>query len=234
MMTSTLIVGCDLPEIFQSKENLCLKSEKFNFNDPDSVVFIANLGTRNSSTETFWVRYKAKNGYGAYKQANMACFKQSDGHYVRDKTTEFLAIQDVKIDYFKRRSKSYDESTLTHDGTVEKLSESELQDMAHKFVYESTSNLPQQKDKDSEINVITRQKVSSPTDQGKVEQSSKAEDMKSISLKCYDIGHRFGHTAASIIKSKKVNPSWDVAIPDRCLKDPETDKGILAGTRAVG
>ena len=88
--------------------------------------------------------------------------------------------------------------------------------------------------KDGEIDVESSHAGVSPADQGKVAQSPKAEDMKSIGLKCYDVGYRFGHTATSLIKSKKVNPSWNVPIPERCLNDPETDKGILAGTRAVG
>jgi hypothetical protein len=35
------------------------------------------------------------------------------------------------------------------------------------------------------------------------------------------------------MKGKKVNPSWDFATPTRCQNNPETDKGIQAGTRAA-
>ncbi|MDQ1817463.1 hypothetical protein RBA41_29575 [Massilia sp. CCM 9210] len=58
-------------------EQECLNSERLNFKDPD-VLFVANLGDRGwkkLKPNTYWVRYKAKNSYGAYMQGNMLCEK---------------------------------------------------------------------------------------------------------------------------------------------------------------
>lgn len=90
-----LLSGCDevrtrLHMMPNQDEQECLNSERLNFKDPD-VVFVANLGDRGWKLEpnTYWVRYKAKNSYGAYLQGNMLC-KQSDKKWVRDTTTEYL------------------------------------------------------------------------------------------------------------------------------------------------
>lgn len=67
-------------------EQECLNSERFNFKDPD-VLFVANLGSRGLEVkqDRYWVRYKAKNSYGAYVQGNMACKKDaSTGKWVKD------------------------------------------------------------------------------------------------------------------------------------------------------
>lgn len=61
----------------------------------------------------------------------------------------------------------------------------------------------------------------------------KDEDLKTSGLKCYEVGYRYGHTATSSMNGKKFNPSWDFVIPDRCKNDPDTSKGIQAGTRAA-
>lgn len=89
------------------------------------------------------------------------------------------------------------------------------------------------RDRDGEIDVEPKHVGLWPGTQSKVTQSAKAEDEKTLGLKCYDVGYRYGYTATSSMKGKKVNPSWDFATPERCRNDPETDKGIQAGTRAA-
>ncbi len=75
-----------------------MDSDRLNFKDPD-VVFVANLGTRGLSLNEnqFWVRYKAKNSYGAYLQGNMLCGRNEANQYVRLKSDEYLQWMDVKI-----------------------------------------------------------------------------------------------------------------------------------------
>lgn len=82
-------------------EQECLNSERLNFKDPD-VIFVANLGDRGwkLSPNTYWVRYKAKNSYGAYLQGNMLC-KKSGEKWVRDLNNEFLIKMDVTADLMK-------------------------------------------------------------------------------------------------------------------------------------
>lgn len=90
-----LLCGCDevrtrLHMMPNQDEQECLNSERLNFKDPD-VLFVANLGDRGWKLEpkTYWVRYKAKNSYGAYLQGNMLC-KQSGGKWVRDTSNELI------------------------------------------------------------------------------------------------------------------------------------------------
>ena len=96
----------------------------------------------------------------------------------------------------------------------------------------ANGNLPA-RDKDGEIDVEPKHAGLWPGSQSKTAQSAKAEDAKTLGLKCYDVGYRYGYTATSSMKGKKVNPSWDFATPERCRNDPETDKGIQGGTRAA-
>lgn len=69
--------------------------------------------------------------------------------------------------------------------------------------------------------------------QSVVAKSQKYEDPKTAGLKCHEIGYRYGYTGTSSMNGRKFNPSWDFAVPDRCQNDPETRKGIQAGTRAA-
>lgn len=69
--------------------------------------------------------------------------------------------------------------------------------------------------------------------QNAMAQSTRNEDPKTAGLKCYEVGYRYGHTATSSMNGKKFNPSWAFAIPDRCKNDPDTSRGIQAGTRAA-
>lgn len=59
------------------------------------------------------------------------------------------------------------------------------------------------------------------------------EDAKTVGLRCYDVGYRYGHTGTNAMKGKPVNDLWDFATPVRCRNDPETQQGIQAGTRAA-
>ena len=89
------------------------------------------------------------------------------------------------------------------------------------------------RDRDGEIEVEPKHVGLWPGTQSKVTRSAKAEDAKTLGLNCYDVGYRYGHTATRSMKGKKVDPSWDFATPERCRQNPETDKGIQAGTRAA-
>lgn len=79
-------------------EQECLNSERLNFKDPD-VLFVANLGNRdwNLSPNTYWVRYKAKNSYGAYMQGSMLCKLDSNKKWVRDVSTEYLIALSISL-----------------------------------------------------------------------------------------------------------------------------------------
>lgn len=72
-----------------------------------------------------------------------------------------------------------------------------------------------------------------PTKQNKAAQLPTIEDSKTVGLTCYDVGYRYGHTATSSMNGKRVNASWNFATPERCRSDPETQRGIQAGTRAA-
>lgn len=89
------------------------------------------------------------------------------------------------------------------------------------------------RDRDGEIELEPKHAALWPTKQSKSTQQSKAEDAKTKGLTCYDVGYRYGHTAASSMKGKRVDPSWDFATPTRCKDDVSTQNGIQAGTRAA-
>jgi hypothetical protein len=89
------------------------------------------------------------------------------------------------------------------------------------------------RDRDGEVDVESKHADLWPTTKNKVSNLAKIEDAKTVGLKCYDVGFRYGHTATSSMKGKKINPAWDFATPERCRNDPDTDKGIQAGTRAA-
>lgn len=99
----TVLVGCHdakakLHMVPNQDEQACLDSEKLNFKDPD-VLFVANLGDRGwkLSPNTYWVRYKAKNSYGAYLQGNMLC-KKTGENWVRDFSNEVLIKMAITAD----------------------------------------------------------------------------------------------------------------------------------------
>lgn len=89
------------------------------------------------------------------------------------------------------------------------------------------------RDRDGEIGLEPKHASLWPTKQSKSTLQSNAEDAKTKGLTCYDVGYRYGHTATSSMKGKRVNPSWDFATPTRCRDDASTQNGIQAGTRAA-
>lgn len=60
-----------------------------------------------------------------------------------------------------------------------------------------------------------------------------SEDKKTFGLDCYVVGYRFGYTGTRAMKSRSTNPAWDFVTPSRCKADPETQRGIKAGTQAA-
>jgi len=75
-----LVAVLTLPGCAPSHEEACLDSIRMTLKDPDSAVVVANLGGRGlvDEKEGYFLRYKAKNGYGAYVSGNMYCSKTSD------------------------------------------------------------------------------------------------------------------------------------------------------------
>lgn len=145
--TAIFIAGCDdirekLHMLPNQDEQECLNSERLNFKDPD-VLFVANLGSRGLETKVdqYWVRYKAKNSYGAYLQGNMLCMKKNE-KWVRDTTSEFLLELQLEGDLLEKInakirsdpvfSKTYFESGLKPDEQGKK---------AKALLFESPDNL---------------------------------------------------------------------------------------------
>ena len=92
--------------VLKSKEEECLQSSRLEFKDPESLQVIQNLGRLSvigeptEPTGFFWLRYKAKNSYGAYESADMAC-KEVNGRWVRLKTLEELRASIGRMDGLK-------------------------------------------------------------------------------------------------------------------------------------
>ena len=109
-------------------EQQCLNSERMNFKDPD-VLFVANLSSRGMPEKQgqYWVRYKAKNSYGAYLQGNMLCEKDpTTGEWKKAKVDELmlvikLASKLLDADNQKMKSdKSYN-SRYSNGGGVDQI-----------------------------------------------------------------------------------------------------------------
>lgn len=96
--TLLLIIGLAGCDGIRSKEEQCLQSARLEFKDPDSLAVVENMGLRGQvagkDDQFFWLRYKAKNSYGAYISGNMACSAQS-GKWARDRSREELAISKI-------------------------------------------------------------------------------------------------------------------------------------------
>lgn len=78
-------------------QTTCADSFKLSLKDPDSLVIVANLGVRGVSENEgkgFWLRYKAKNAYGAFVSSNVYCRIESDGTATRDTLSEHLSVLD--------------------------------------------------------------------------------------------------------------------------------------------
>ncbi len=89
------------------------------------------------------------------------------------------------------------------------------------------------RDRDGEIDVEPKYGGPVPAARSNITQPPKVESAKTARLKCQEIGYRYGFTATSSMKGKKTDPAWDFTLPERCKNDPETAKGIQAGTRAA-
>lgn len=106
------VVGCDVSRLTHRAEWECLESERLKFKDPDSIVFVANLGNRGlpKNEEQFWVRYKAKNSYGAYVQGNMLCHKSFDWRkkWVRDDIYESTLKIRIETKLLRENNEAYE------------------------------------------------------------------------------------------------------------------------------
>lgn len=50
---------------------------------------------------------------------------------------------------------------------------------------------------------------------------------------CNTLGFRYGHTGTSTMLRKQPQPGWDFVMPERCRNKPDTDAGVMAGTKAA-
>lgn len=128
-------------------EQQCLNSERLNFKDPD-VVFVANLGSRGlpEKQEQYWVRYKAKNSYGAYLQGNMLCEKvPTAGEWRRASHQELMMVLELTSKLIAEDSKnmvadkSY-EPRYAKGGGADKIM-SNAQKEAEEILFTSPSDL---------------------------------------------------------------------------------------------
>ena len=107
----SLLGGCNF---IQSKEEQCLHSARLEFKDPDSLAVVQNMGSRGQTNvagdEFFWLRYKAKNSYGAFMSSNMACAKK-DGKWTRDTYREGRAIDVLEISYMNENTARMNKQT---------------------------------------------------------------------------------------------------------------------------
>lgn len=57
---------------------------------------------------------------------------------------------------------------------------------------------------------------------------------KALPTSCYDIGVQYGRASANGLKGEVVDGKNDIAVPERCRNQPETNKGIVKGIQASG
>lgn len=148
-----LMSGCDqvrekLHMMPNQDEQACLNSERFNFKDPD-VLFVANLGSRGllEKPDQYWVRYKAKNSYGAYGQGNMLCKKDDTGKWIREKVGEYMTQMDVQIFLIKKINAAY---TANDDAIIKSMEGKDATDVttdeAREIVFTSADDLAKYKE----------------------------------------------------------------------------------------
>ena len=89
------------------------------------------------------------------------------------------------------------------------------------------------RDKQGEVGVEPKQAGLWPAKPGKEPLVATAEDRKTLGLECYVIGYRYGYVGTRSMKGRSVDPAWDFATPARCNADPQTQRGIKAGTQAA-
>ena len=95
LMLACVVIGCTPTDPKKRLETTCAESFKLSLKDPDSLVIVANLGNRGVSEDEgkgFWLRYKAKNSYGAFVSSNVYCLISSDGTATRASWYEDFAI----------------------------------------------------------------------------------------------------------------------------------------------
>jgi hypothetical protein len=98
-VSALAVTGCapDTPKLDPKKslETTCMDSFKLSLKDPDSIHMVANLGDRGVTDDKvngFWLRYKAKNSYGAFDSKNVYCIIKSDGTAAQDDAYENLTV----------------------------------------------------------------------------------------------------------------------------------------------
>ena len=89
------------------------------------------------------------------------------------------------------------------------------------------------RDKDGEVGIEAKHLGLWPTKLSKEPLVVASEDRKTLGLECYVVGYRFGYTGTRSMKGRSTDPAWDFATPSRCKADPETQRGIKAGTQAA-
>ena len=101
LIVSLTATGCERPAAalaapVLSRAEQCLNSFKLQLKDPDSAAVVADLGLRDFKgyefTEGFFVRYKAKNSFGAYVSSNALCEKRISG-YERSEIGEDIVLK---------------------------------------------------------------------------------------------------------------------------------------------
>lgn len=91
------LAGCLPEEKVVTPEELCLNSFRINLDDPDSAAVVANLGNRGDKTlDGFYLRFKAKNSFGAFVSNNVYCHKAGDKQYDRWGVVEDNAMLEIE------------------------------------------------------------------------------------------------------------------------------------------
>ncbi len=64
------------------------------------------------------------------------------------------------------------------------------------------------------------------------ERLARLSSKKALPTSCYDIGVQYGRASANGLKGEVVDGKNDMAVPERCRNQPETNKGIVKGVQA--
>jgi hypothetical protein len=89
------------------------------------------------------------------------------------------------------------------------------------------------RDKSGEVGLEARHASLWPVKAGTERSLAAGEGKKTVGLECYVVGYRFGYTGTRAMKGRSTDSAWDFATPERCKADPETQRGIRAGTHAA-
>jgi len=66
------------------------------------------------------------------------------------------------------------------------------------------------------------------------ERLARLSSKKAPPTSCYDIGVQYGRASANGLKGEVVDGKNDIAVPERCRNQPETNKGIVKGIQSSG